>query len=760
MKIILTALILGLLSSSAFCEVENLDETVARKVRREVQPYPVAALEDSTGNYIWQPESLQYTDVTTGAEVWKLSSTPGYETIYHDTLVASPWSADGKRIAFVSQKNTGAYTKSPESGQVWQTVNVDGSHMRHIVNAASREYWPTTAPLISWSPSEPDIYYDFGNTKHGLTSSTATLYKVTVEDTSDARSSYLIFPEAAVLNKTMSDTGERVLAMARDESTLYPALVYGGTAALLDADGYPSNRPHGSTTAERTYWGDTPDSWTTMHGQGLHGDGTWFHLMPSGSSVFWKFNTIGTAADGGSDYTYDTTYPYNWGGEAEPINTLTSAQTGNDPWCDEASYDCPGYMSHTVFDRWGTIALFNPCTGTQKVRTYDITTHKIIADWTTGLTYQHGSSSAWSDKWVLSAGDYNGDNDYRDDRLFSIKYDDGSFVDTIAYTHTLENSNGVYAGSSYEYTSLARPLASPDGTKIAFHSTFLNSQSGDYDDAPDIFFAVAYYPYPPEIISVSNGTVRFDWRTDQTTSRGYTQRGWPDESTDDPPPPRETAKFRLWKSANGSTGWAPVATVSAEIFTKYDFAEGTWSGNKYWEITDPDPSGYYAVTAVEHSGLESRVLSNVFSALGSQLATYPTSPGADTGITTAYNADLIRYYNIYAADGTAPAISQATRIASIPAGSGGSYIDWLGKTDGTTQYVVTGVDTQGNESTAIADTTTHQKTPATVAGQYTVEWTGAGSGTTNPVDPPTTGHGSLGIGSMSISSGGMTISIN
>jgi len=75
------------------------------------------------------------------------------------------------------------------------------------------------------------------------------------------------------------------------------------------------------------------------------------------------------------------------------------------------------------------------------------------------------------------------------------------------------------------------------------------------------------------------------------------------------------------------------------------------------------------------------------------------------------DASMIRFYNIYAKDGGAPltnstpmADRQKSRIASIPASSDYNstgtfrYIDWLGAVDGSTKYVVTAVDFQGNET--------------------------------------------------------------
>lgn len=75
------------------------------------------------------------------------------------------------------------------------------------------------------------------------------------------------------------------------------------------------------------------------------------------------------------------------------------------------------------------------------------------------------------------------------------------------------------------------------------------------------------------------------------------------------------------------------------------------------------------------------------------------------------NGDNVRYYNIYAQDGSEPSAIQQRRIASIPAtfdydqDGAFTYVDWLGNQDGSTQYKVTAVDYQGNESGETGDTT-------------------------------------------------------
>jgi len=217
--------------------------------------------------------------------------------------------------------------------------------------------------------------------------------------------------------------------------------------------------------------------------------------------------------------------------------------------------------------------------------------------------------------------------------------------------------------------------------------------------------------------------------------------GWPNEATDLPPPPREISKFRLWRSTDGTT-WAQVKTFNHDVWDKYDFSDGAWTGDDFWTVTDAVADGtyYYGITSLETSGLESQKLSNIKKVVVSggtgtvtDHATYPTSPGgktafyttapdAPTSATTTHkktpatadgqytvewtaptNKTLVRYYNIYAKDGSTPTAIQQTRIASIPATAADtsfSYVDWLGDTGGTTKYIVTTVDFQGNESSA------------------------------------------------------------
>lgn len=732
MKKSILILVLSLLAESSLADIQNLDEVMARKSR-----FATATVYsgESAPNYFIQPETLNYTDTVTGHEVWRLAFRPNsIDIIGKEHGLDGIWSADGSLIGIKNVPNTRA-SIAVQDGYDW-VLNPNGSKMRKVAIGARSQNGSFGG--FGWANTQPGVIYRFQSATAGGIYKGDQLWKYTLDSNNDATGELILDIND---NRTYEDVkhglsgddsqiaafGYGTLESCSEcpntsVSTRYMTFISLATETLSDRWGIargcgPAADPYGDHTAAAE---------TSFHA------GAVFLLGPSGNSMigqystggnFWQLTRDGHYADGGPAWE-------DWDGDSFGVNediriVSDGAGTPNNPYGNE-------YWGHPAFDKWGTKMVYgdydditkgtrigerennwNPRTGhVANPNTYDGSHH----NW-----------AGWTD-WIVA-------NQAGGDLIYTNAYTDttGSPVSVV----DVERPN-----ISVQYTALPRPVQSPDGTKIVFHTTMFHSDyDGDIDDddyiAPAV--AVAYYPHPPEIISVTGTgtyTIRFDWRTDQATSRGYTQRGWPDEAVNDPPPPRETKSFRLWRSDN-SIDWQPVKTIEADIFSKYNFATGAWTGNKYWEFTDTPGSGtlYYAVTAIEHSGLESRVLSNVFSITGTQTSAYPADPKAGTGIVPTYNVALKRNYNIYAEDGIPPAASQINRVATIPAAHGETYVDWLGNPAGTTQYVVTAVDTQGNESTPLDVTVTHKAAPATADGQYTLTWT---NDTEPPVDPPVT----------------------
>lgn len=722
---------------------ENLDELHARKSRQDSAAWGKEYLEDSS-ILVWQPETMCYNDVKNGVEVWRISTTNGTKNSLPD-ISWSHWSADGKRFSFGSHRDTSACSSNYETNpnQSYQgtvmMMRADGSYLRPADNAPFEVY--VHSRYLHWSTVEPDIYYGFGRNFAWEGLEKDDLYKVYVDDTSISREKYLDFNTGSETSfkKSMSSDGTTIVAFSNGKN--YPAAIYPeGDKGLIDLNGWDRD------PVLDDFWGMTPSADYGYHDNFLRGQGSdiWFYFLPEGFSSWWRMKLSGGRPDGGPQHSEDHTHPYAWG-EIEPVNTSFAAGDTcdpdyRDPWCCDGNEDtdCSGYWSHPGFDRWGTKVSFTNSQRARGAGVYDIKNHVYDAykidrphyDW-------HQDWSAWSDYFVSSSS---GNHDISD-FLYTSKYD-GTVNKQLCSAHTRESG-------STAYNSLARATQSPDGTKVVFHSDFLYDDSNEWD----LFYAIAYYPHPPEITScnASEGTVtiRFDWRLNSPNPRGYTDRGWPNEETDPPPPPRETKEFRLWRSPDG-VAWSPIATVSGSAFDRYDFSTGTWTGNNYWELTDTPGDGiwYYAVTAVEWSGLESQTLSNVYeitvnsgSITGSEITSYPADPKGDSGFNTnapaaptnvtfshklapadkngqytitwdePSKADLIRYYNIYAEDSTNPIISQENRIASVPAttdndGDGSyEYIDVFGNPDGSTQYAITAVDYQGNESISFNEVT-------------------------------------------------------
>jgi len=768
-KLLLITLCFLLLTRVAY-SAESLDELEARTSRKSTNTFYSG--EDSGNYYIWQPQTAIYKDTSTNHEVWIWTQTNDKSTLgtrYSATEYNwQPWSADGKRIAFYQDVDTNAYTRS---GHPWFVARSDGSYWRPAHESAARA--STMRFYYDWSPIIQDVAYATGANYDGNTGlDENAVYREVHTDTS--------ITSTLIIDMIPGDTTTERLGGLKDRIT--------GDGLYLVEGNYLEDEPYYVVQVEPagsrqlkvswdlpaldTYWYSTVNPADGhAHDEGIVGNsahGYVMYFMPSGASVWWRIHLWGS--DGNApNHVQDHTSSgapgyYSWWNddglgwdcptaqadkEVQVVGDEYGQSQGNYP-----AFTTDARLSHSAFDRWGTHVVYSDVEASPiGPACLDIGSYTRVGYNSNPGGNQYSSYTGWSDYFVSAAGAPAA-------VMVATKYNSTTAADHITVGESHTSTTGDFQN----------PGQSPDGTKMVFRTDWLQPTSGN----ADLLVGVVYYPYPPEITqcSATGGTVttRFDWRLDQANPRGYTTRGWPDEDDDDPPPPREIEKFRLWRSSDKST-WVPIGTVDHSIFSRYDFSDGTWDGNSYWEITDTPGNGtwYYAITSVEWSGLESRTLSNIYSitvsggsGTGSQDTAYPSSPGDLDDISTSdfYTSfsssypELIRYYNVYAEDGSAPTVSQTNRIASISvnACSDGScsWVDWLGNTGGTTQYVVTAVDTQGNESASDYVTNqayTHKKSPATADGQYTIEWddmsaAGSASGATYYVCEGGTGDGS------------------
>ncbi|WP_306549708.1 hypothetical protein [Desulfobulbus sp.] len=729
-----------LLATTSNAAIENLDEMAARKERRATNTYYSG---ESAGNgWNRQPESLMYADTRTGNEVWVLSNTPNKSNVYYtDISPANPWSADGARVGFFSNRPVSEFTRTAGSSldaaiASTFTVNTDGSHLRAAYDSSERTYSSSGTQYFYWSPVIPNTYYTTGGRFNGQSLDSSAIYKNTVTDKGTIYSKLVDLPgvdsDYYGMKKIISPDGQYLLP--KKDGKYFPVRVHPeASAGMLDTDGWAEYRGQLNQFAGGDPFGcrhdiyfPSPDFIVILYSNDCN----------SAQPILYKLNIKGTDPDGGPAFD-DAELKYaNFGDfETEPLWNYMPPRV---PWKLEPT-NMKHWWGHPGFDRWGRTVTFGDGNGYQLINgnlyefggpvTWDYKARKLEAQPAGTLLPQvlvnkgasYNDHNAWSDYFALS-------------NTGAGKPEEDQWVGTAEYNKTAANKNDFRmvsyhyqnqnGSTSYTWTSNNRIAQSPDGTKISYAITFLTNIA----NTGDLAYAVAHYPHPPEITSVTDNsgayTVRFDWRLGTATPRGYTKRGWPNEATDNPPPPRETKLFRVWRSCDKVDDWKPLGTVNADIFSRYDFSTGQWKGNDYWEFTDDSkPSGtcYYAVTAQEHSGLESRTLSNVLSTTGTQTSEYPSDPkGAKPFYLVApqwpkptvsklstpgqYRLDweepanaMIRYYNIYYSTDPIPKAIQSQRIASVPKGTN-TYVDWLAHPTSEGHYLITSVDSQGNES--------------------------------------------------------------
>lgn len=751
-SLVVTALFI---SSTALAVTENLDEAMARKNRLPSAIANYNLLENGTTHY-WQPETLNYSATTTGSEVWRFTYSPSGVGGTTQDIASAHFSANGNRVLFTTDRANSIETSGGANNKTWFIGNTDGSKLRPGIGLSTT--WANWSYYPAWNPSLSDVLYFPGDSSGG---NIYTIYKNTVGDSSISKT--------AVVNVD-SSVGRRLVfkkSIAADGSKLYffdsNNANYAWSLNLLTNTLETPTTGYDRRINFDLYWGGTV-TYGDYHDEYIAGaangvDGIWKYIMPETSATdgpWWRSRLTGAGANNAPTHTQDRTAPYNWGGELEPVSTVTSGSTAKpDPWCPAgtvAGTECSAYQSHFAPDRWGHYSAFARAEDTQQgyvagVSVYDLRGHKYKIPVFTGDTTQHQDWSAWSDWSVASR--YTQGVGYSSQSILVQNYKDAASQKVGASTNTRVNGT-----ATLNYNALSRPTQSPDGTKAMFNSTFLNAS----DDDIQLFWTVAYYPYPPEIKSAvkNGGNIRLTWDFNQgsscasqstnatrtgptpnySTPRTYATRGWPHETLDCPPSPREVKQFRVWVSTDNTT-WIPTGTAA------YNNCSGTnecgmWTETAWtYDYAQPNSSTrYYAVTSLEHSGLESRTLSNVWKVItdgsgsvssqtqqaaypadpGGKVAFYVTAPATPTGFTAKHqkspattagqytlewaepaDTTLIRHYNIYAKDGSAPTATQQSRIASVPKGTV-KYIDWLGNTGGTTQYIITPVDYLGNET--------------------------------------------------------------
>lgn len=691
---------------------EGLDEMMARKQRQVTATWGRQYLENPKDKYIWQPETLMYTDQKTGHEIWVLARQPDHQDVYSKEHGSNAWSFDGSRIGLFDYStrdtNNPAISAGNDRGSRMWIVNADGSGLRAV-----ESYGKYTIPFegFSWSHTE-NSYYTFGT--HALIDGPLfNLYKVKINQ-DNTTTGQLILDTSSINSYSKSIVKDGVSAddswITFMDGTIHAA---GGCSKI------------NSTELYFTHLDGSPDvdyHWGIARGIGPVGDPYGTHIPQaedhfhdiwaigpnagriigdySGTSdLFVSMTKNGSCADGGPQWADWNGTSFGPNNEIEVISNGTGSPTN--------PYGLP-YLGHPTFDRWGKYGLIGTYTDNPKpgTRILDLTKNSLLPHYVFSYGLYDGEHHSWAGftDTVLAVNPANW-------IIYANKY-------TLDYTHAFEVADTHYIKATTNYNAHPRPSESPDGTKVAFAATWLNN-GGDAN--PFVQWAVVEYPHPPKITGVTKpaDNISLAWTPPQ-----YTTRGWPDENKDAPPDPREIKYFHLWWSTDGNS------------WNEFPLGAGIPFSARTTEINQQAGTTlYYAMTSEEHSRLESRTLSNIWRITldangllvdSSETGTYPPLPGGikpfwttpppspnffsakGTGVIGHYRLEWtepedlkIRYYNIYYSSQGTPEPEQRFKIASVPKGTK-AWLDWNADPNMPANYRITSVDRQGNEGTLTA----------------------------------------------------------
>lgn len=657
LPLVLVAL-LGLLALPGQAEevevFQNLDEATRRIARQADKP--IDQLVDADGFY--QSETLIFTDIQTGHEVWSL-------TMEHATDLANierrnVFSADG---SMMSMKGNRAFREL--NGEIYKTQWAGHNFLINADLTQRRKFWvnldgkPTMfkAKFDTWSRVTPRRLYYVIDDK---------LYRVDLGEGLHDNTATLLYTFPNDKPKTLQNISDNDILLVQDVNGDVPSdapLFY-----AIDAKRDPSD-PLFVRFRSFNYGG--------LEGIDGHDPQNEFHVHVitvnrEGTHVGWNY---GSATEVG-EYVHFSLPLDDF--DAKP--TYRSAKV--DPWGQYISHPGKGqndrlaYFSGPIkqddgsgnevkIGNWGIWVrggeLENPVYIGGPVSGGHASWNSFDPDW-----FVANPNLGWPDK-PLSGTIIAGRADPSGDMAGA-----GSTLRVLA--HAWDHRRGGNAG----FDALPRPSQSPDATKAWFHSSMLMPD----DSFTGSYIVVARRPYAPAALTISDGVLRW---TPHTLSH-------------------EVKQWLVYHE--GADGWNLIASLPKNV-------------TNYRKTGDGDPMpGRYMVTALEWSGLESDLSSPVVewptgTAVDAVEAWDTKAPAAPANLNAEATddghfrltwappaANDLRHFHLYCLTSDNAEVSQASRFASPPASSE-AFLDWAPPPGSVHRYAITAVDRQGNESKPI-----------------------------------------------------------
>ncbi len=684
MRIRCIALIASLLvTCGAFAQqplevFQGLDEATSRIPRLKDKPYDELITKDSA----YQPETIVFRDVETGAEIWSLTREEAVD-IAHNDLGRMPWNCDGSIVAFIGNRGwrdaNGKIIKTAWAGYNY-VMNADSSGQRKLfVTQADGSLGTLQDQYNIWDRKDPRALY-FAAVKDGQAfrpwkredpmACEMWLVRVRIGDglAKNAIEPLARFPNGRRKNISgISDNNRLVIQDVNGKSMDdMPSYYVADLEKKPGEAGFLRTHTLGYGGIQGVPKHD-PNNEYRVHGISISRDG---------KTVRWGY---GSATSTG-----------------EPVSFMVPSDSLDGPptvWSEETD-DWGQYQSHGSVGPDGTRVYF---AGPVKKLGPDGPKNgwglwvRPLAGPPVFMGKQKPSASGGHSSWIGNdpewwfAHVYKRDNWELSDVIVAGNRE-GTTLKTLCRPYDKRR------GAKYEapYHGIPRPLQSPDATKCWFHSSMLmpnNDLSGSY-------IAVFRRPHAPVSLSVVGGDrqgIRLRWKPH--------------------PVSKEVRGVNLYMR-RGSGPWIQV---------NREPASGTET-----VVPAPAEAGAYTfmATSEEWSGLESDVTSETAGVSirdGQVLVTQKlgrkvepgwdkTAPAAVEGFTAAKVADGrfrlawkaspdkdLRYYNLYASSVGKPAIEQKRLLVSPPK-SEASYVDWTAPLGGEMSYAIVAVDRQGNVS--------------------------------------------------------------
>jgi hypothetical protein len=677
---------------------QDLDEATLRIPRLKDKPYEELVSKDSA----YQPETIIFRDVETGAEIWSLTREEAVD-IAHNDLGRTPWNCDGSIVGSIGNRawrgTDGKITKIAWSGFNY-VMNADSSGQRKLfVTGPDGSLGTLQGSYNIWDRKDPRALY-FAAVKAG------GAFRPWKHEDPIACEMWLVRARIGKIgDATLLPYGPKGAAHNRVASPIFKnfiePVVKFPNGRRKDISGISDNNRLIIQDVNGKSMDDMPN-YCVVDLEKKPGDAGFLRAHTLGYGGIqgvakhdpnneYRVHSIGISRDG-------KTVRWGYGSATstgEPVSFMVPSDSLDGPptvWSEETD-EWGQYQSHGSVGADGTKVYF---AGPVK----KLGPEGPKNNW--GLWVRpegkppifagskRPSASGGHSSWIGNDPEWWFAHVYkRDDWEISDVIVAGNRAGTML--KKLCRPYDRRRGAKYEspYHGLPRPLQSPDATKCWFHSSMLmpnNDLSGSY-------VAVFRRPHAPVTLAAKGkaGAVDLSW-TPHAVSR----------------------EVKCWHVYRGdASGKNFVEVGEAPVATK-TFTDATAEAGKTYS---------YAVTAEEWSGLESDATSPVLkvtvTAASAQSSASvakglsgwdKTAPAAVEGFTATKIADGrfrlawkasadkdLRYYNVYAASAGKPAVEQKRLLVSPPKSETG-YVDWTAPLGGAVSYAIVAVDRQGNVS--------------------------------------------------------------